>query len=142
MVSTNRVHIQGETCGSIQPTTMVKNMAGAESVRRRLSIIFQRLIAGIEIWPRSLWELLPKPKIQGSSCQSPRAQRCCRSARSFVVRGKFVEELDVGGQRGAREGAFEQIVAEQGVFGHFAVDGFLKSVEIVNALPGERSFAE
>ena len=79
MVSTNRVHIHGETCGNSQPAAMVKNMAGAESVRRKLSIIFQRLIAGIEIL-RPLWELLPNPRIQGSNCQSPRAQRCCRRA--------------------------------------------------------------
>ena len=38
----------------------------------------------------------------------------------FVVRGKFVEQLDVGRERGARENAFEKIVAEQGVFGDFA----------------------
>ena len=78
--STNRVHIQGEICGASHPASRVRNMHGAESVRRRLSIIFQRLIAGIEILRRSSFERPPRPKIQGRSCQSPRAQRCWRAA--------------------------------------------------------------
>jgi len=36
----NLVHIQGEITGTSQPTTNVKNMQGAERVRRKLSIIF------------------------------------------------------------------------------------------------------
>ena len=30
--------------------------------------------------------------------------------RHFVMRRKFVEKLDIAGQRGAREDAFEQVV--------------------------------
>ena len=39
-------------------------------------------------------------------------------ARQFdiVAGGKFLHHLDIGGQRRAREYAFQQIVAEHGVF--------------------------
>src|SRR5580658_9464838 len=77
---TKRVHIQGDTCGTSHPVIMTSSMNGAESVRRRLSSIFQRLIAGIEILRRSSFDRPPRPKIHGSNCQSPRAQRCCRAA--------------------------------------------------------------
>ena len=76
----NLVHIHGEITGTSHPTTKVRNMQGAERVRRRLSSIFQRLIAGIFMFLRSSLDKPPRPKIQGSSCQSPRAQRCWRAA--------------------------------------------------------------
>ena len=47
VASTNDVQITGEANGSVQPPTKVKKAAGADSVRRRLSSIFQRLMAGI-----------------------------------------------------------------------------------------------
>ncbi len=45
--STNVVQITGEANGSVHPAIKVKKAAGADSVRRRLSSIFQRLIGGI-----------------------------------------------------------------------------------------------
>ncbi len=70
-----RVNIQGDSGDISHPTTNVRNIAGAESVRRRLSIIFHRLIAGIVYWRRCSGGSPPFPKIQGRSCQSPRAHR-------------------------------------------------------------------
>ena len=58
------------------------------------------------------------------------------------MRRKLIEKLDVGGQRGACKGTFEQIMAEQSVFAHFAVDRLIQGVEVVNPFTGERSFAE
>src|ERR1700726_5069655 len=46
-VKMNLVHSHGETPGVSHPASRVRNMHGAERVRRRLSIIFQRLIAGM-----------------------------------------------------------------------------------------------
>ena len=68
VATTNAVHIAGPPAGSVQPTASVSSAAGADSVRRRLSSIFQRPMAGIERDPEA--------KIHGSSCQSPRAHRC------------------------------------------------------------------
>ena len=53
--------------------------AGPESVRRRLSSIFQRPIAEDCRAPITRGGSR-RPKIHGSSCQSPRAQRCWRAA--------------------------------------------------------------
>ena len=79
----NLVHTHGETSGTSHPASSVRNMHGAERVRRRLSIIFQRLIAGIvNLAAVFVAGDVPArcPKIHGKSCQSPRAQRCCRAA--------------------------------------------------------------
>src|SRR2546428_6904370 len=73
VVRTNAVHTTGDAAGSVHPTTNVRKVAGADSVRRRLSIIFHRPINGIGRWE-------PYPTIHGSSCQSPRAHRCWRAA--------------------------------------------------------------
>jgi hypothetical protein len=55
-------------------------LAGAISVRRRLSNIFQRPANGTLARPASPEPSRPRPRIHGSSCQSPRAQRCWRAA--------------------------------------------------------------
>src|SRR2546428_412679 len=47
VVRTNAVHTTGDAAGSVHPTTNVRKVAGADSVRRRLSIIFHRPINGI-----------------------------------------------------------------------------------------------
>jgi len=71
-----RVHREGPGAGGEQRRMLDSAddqcAAGAESVRRRLSNIFQRPMAGIRPLPRS--------NIHGSNCQSPRAQRCWRAA--------------------------------------------------------------
>src|ERR1700688_3345008 len=57
-VRMNLVHSHGETPGVSQPASRVRNMHGADRVRRRLSIIFQRLIAGMRTF-RCLSALTP-----------------------------------------------------------------------------------
>ena len=76
--NTNPVHTSGELWGSVQPATSVSQAAGADSVRRRLSIIFHMPMTGIRV--RRVAAAAVPLMIQGSSCQSPRAQRCCRAA--------------------------------------------------------------
>ena len=49
VASTNVVQISGEANGSVHPASKVRKAAGADSVRRRLSSIFQRLIGGIGV---------------------------------------------------------------------------------------------
>ena len=69
------VHSQREADGSSQLTISVRKAAGANRVRRRLSRIFHRPIAGMTNgfgFPGRE----PHPKRKGRSCQSPRAQRC------------------------------------------------------------------
>ena len=64
---TSRTHTLHGTAGTSQAADSSISIAGAERERRRLSIIFQRPMRGMSA-PRF-------PKIQGRSCQSPRAQR-------------------------------------------------------------------
>ncbi len=77
--STSWVQIAGELSGSAQAAARVTNAAGADSVRRRLSTIFQRAITGrrVGIAPGARPAM-----IHGRSCQSPRAQRCWREAET------------------------------------------------------------
>ena len=76
VASTNVVQTSAGSSGSIQPTAKARTHAGALSVRRKLSIIFQRPIRGSSsLTPGARPPLPAKPKIQGRSCQSPRAQR-------------------------------------------------------------------
>ena len=76
---------RGQRARASRPRRRVRSAHGAESVRRRLSIIFQRPSSG-HAAPRA------GPRIQGRSCQSPRAQRCWRSVATCVVRRELLEE--------------------------------------------------
>ena len=68
VATTNALHTAGDPPGTSQATSSVSTAARAESVRRRLSSIFQRPITGTR-----------RPRIHGRSCQSPRPQRCWRA---------------------------------------------------------------
>ena len=74
-----RSTVRAQSPGISQLTTSIKNIAGADRERRRFSIIFQRASA----------EMLRqyRPQIQGSSCQSPRTQRCERMSATPVCDG-------------------------------------------------------
>src|SRR5271170_413011 len=75
----NSVHANAGAGGNVHPATNASITNGADSVRRRLSVIFQRPSAGIEDRlsrgsdvagsPLAL-ELCARPRIHGSSCQS------------------------------------------------------------------------
>ena len=59
-----------------------------------------------------------------------------------VASGKFLDDLDVGGETGAGEDALEQIVAEQRRVRHPAGERRLEGVDVVDALAGIGAFAE
>ena len=77
---TKPVHTDAAANGNAHPASKASTQAGADSVRRRLSSIFQRPIAGMALRVRSVPATGPRPNIHGSNCQSPRAQRWWRSA--------------------------------------------------------------
>jgi len=66
--------------GNVHPASKARTAAGADSVRRRLSIIFQRPIAGMAPPAILVAVVGARPKIHGTSCQSPLAQRWWRRA--------------------------------------------------------------
>ena len=118
------------------------SVSGADSVRRRLSTIFQRAMPGHGRAGARPLASRARPRIHGRSCQSPRAQRCWRAADDEVVRRELVEQLDVGHQAGAGEDALEQVVAEQRVLGHPVGQRRLEGVDVVDPLAGEAALAE
>ena len=61
---------------------------------------------------------------------------------NVVAGGKLLDHLDVGRQSGARKHAFEQIVAEDGIFRHASVERRLEGIDVVDALAGIRALAE
>lgn len=65
-------------------------------------------------------------------------------ARNFhvVTRREFLNDFDVGCKRRACEGALQQIVAEDGVFGDTLVQHSLKRVDVVNAFADIGAFVE
>ena len=54
-----------------------------------------------------------------------------------VARGKFLDHFDVGGEAGARENAFEQVVAEHRAVRKAAVERGVHRLHVQEALAGE-----
>ena len=139
---TNAVHTPAETDGSVQAATSVASASGADSVRRRLSTIFQRAMAGIGA-------AAPAPGRVAGPAEDPRQELpvAARPAvlarrRHEVVRGELVEQLDVGHEPGPREDALEQVVAQQRVLGHAVRHRRCERVDVVDPLAGEAALAE
>ncbi len=74
------IHTEATANGIVSPAIKASMQAGADNVRRRLSNIFQRPIAGMASRTRSAPPIGPWPTSHGSNCQSPRAQRWWRTA--------------------------------------------------------------
>ena len=114
--ATNAVQSSAAGRGSVQPTTSASRLAGADSVRRRLSSIFQRPISGRARRRSTDGRVAPAEEPRQ---QLPVAARPAMLARGghVVARGKLLDDLDVGGEPGARKDALEQVVAEQRAVG-------------------------
>ncbi len=69
------IQMIADSSGNNIPASNASTQAGAVNVRRKLSSIFQRPIAGIASRFGSSLIAGPRPNIQGRSCQSPRAHR-------------------------------------------------------------------
>ena len=59
-----------------------------------------------------------------------------------VASREFLDDFDVRSETGAREHAFEQVVAEQRRIRHPASQRGFESVDVVDALAGVGAFAE
>ena len=67
-------------------------------------------------------------------------RRACRGR--VVLRWKLFDELDIGYEPGACEGAFEQIVTEERILRHACLERLLKRFDLVKTLAGVTAFAE
>ena len=107
----NRVHTQGEASGRSHPATKVRNAAGADKVRRRLSRIFQRPMMGILTgfcFPGPDVAASEKPGQELPVSASPTVLAC---RNGFITRGKFFKQLNVCGQGYPGENAFKEVMA-------------------------------
>src|SRR5262245_26897222 len=59
-----------------------------------------------------------------------------------VVRGKFIEEFDIGDQSRARKDAFEEIVTQQGILRHPPGESCLKCIDVVDPFANVGSLAK
>ena len=83
-----------------------------------------------------------RPKIHGSNCQSPRIQRCRRDAATSMCDGKS-SNTSMSLIRPQRANTtLEQVMAEDRVFRHPALQRGFEGVDVVDALAGEIALAE
>ena len=130
--STNDAH--GDTPPVARANASSTSDAGATSERRRLSSIFQRLIARMR---------------QRLACAQERQQLPVAARPAVHARGGDVgvERLvldhgDVGDRGAARDRAFEQVVAQHAALGQPAAEHGVHRLHVQQALAGEGAFAE
>ena len=128
--------------GATRPPSRVAKAAGGESVRRRLSSIFQRPMRGMGLRIGRPVASSPRPSDPGQELPVPACPAVLPRRRHQVAGRKLVEELDVGHQAGAREDALEQVVAEEGVLGHAIRHRRLEGVDVVDSFAGEAALPE
>ena len=116
-------------------------MNGSTSERRRLSKIFQR-----ETVEMGLRHQLAR--FVGHAREHPlrnlpvAAHPAVLAARvGAVVRGIVVDQFDIADQPGARVGAFDQVVAQQGIAREALVQHRVQRGNFVDAFAGEDAFA-
>ena len=141
MPMTKIVQTTAASKGSSHPAMSASRQVIGESVRRRLSIIFQRPLAGIAAdCVRAL------PSRRGPS-EYPRQQLPVPARPAMIAKrgnviagGVGLDGLDIGDQACAGEHALEEVVTEQGGVGRAALECGFKGVDRVDALAGVGSF--
>ena len=59
-----------------------------------------------------------------------------------IARWKFLDDLDVRDQSGAREDSLEQVMTQKRVVGNAAAQRGFENIDVVDALAAVRTFAE
>ena len=127
--------------GRHQAARSVASVAGAERLRRRLSIIFQRPISGIARAARGS-RRGPRPEDPGQQLPVAADPAMLARGRHLVVAREPLEELDVGDEPGPGEEALEEIVGELRVLRHAVVERALERVHVVDPLARVDPLAE
>ena len=141
MAMVARVQYSGFPGSTSQPNTNSRKVAGSTRLRRRLSRIFH-------CETREMGFGTSRPDSSGTRDKQPArdlpvaAQPAMLAAVvGAVVRGIVFDDLDVAGQSGARVGAFDQVMTEQGVARETAIENAVHRVHFVDTLAGEDAFA-
>ena len=109
----------------------------APQVVENLPAGHQRQAIALEADPRGHEREQPQQNLPVAADPAMLTSRVREHARRVVV-----DDFDVGDQRGARVQSLEQVVREQCVFGHAAVERRRERVDVVQALAGEDAFLE
>ena len=113
VASTNVVQTSAGSSGSIQPAANAKSPAGALSVRRRLSIIFQRPIRGSSsLTPDAAAAIAGETENPGQELPVSARPAVVTLGAHVVSRRKIVDDLDIRGEARARESPLEQVMAQ------------------------------
>ena len=128
VATTKIVQITAASKGSSHPATSASRHVIGEDVRRRLSTIFQRPLAGIVAdCVRAFAEKDGPPEYPRQ--QLPVSARPAMIAEcGNIVAGRVgFNDLDVRGETGAGEHALEEVVTEQGRVGRSAAKAVSKA---------------
>ena len=138
---TRPVQTGPDTPGATQATPSVATASGADAVRRRLSIIFQRPITGSggRSWPCAS---RARPTIHGSELPVAARPPVLAGTGLQVVGRVLVEQFDVRDEAGPRKDAFEQVVAQERVVGDAVGHRDLEGIDVVDPLPRVASLSE
>ena len=130
----------GRPSGRNQLAVRRINAAGSTRLRRRLSKIFNHETSeiGLATGPRLFRNAGEQPAGNLPVAAQPAMLAPVVGA---VVRGIVVDHLDIADQAGARVGAFDQVVAEQGVAREASIEYLMNGVDLVDAFAGEDAFA-
>ena len=135
------VHATGWPGRTVQPSTSRSSVAGGIRLRRRLSRIFQRAMSGrrLRVRPgaRRHERKQPPQDLPVAAHPAVLPPRVREDARRVVV-----HDLDVGDERRARVEPLEQIVRQQRVLRHAALERRRERVDVVEPLAGEDALVE
>ena len=119
--------------GRSQQIKKAASVSGASTERLRLSAIFPKPTEGM----RRSCHPRPGEELPVASRPAMLALGC-----DIVAGGKFLNQLDIGGEPGARKDTFEEIVAEKRILRHAAWQGGLECVDVVDTLARVGALAE
>ena len=83
-----------------------------------------------------------RPKIHGKQLPVSAHPAVQAGDGHFIMRGEFLKEFDIGDECRAREEPFEQVVAEQCIFGNASFERGLDRVDGGNSFADVRAFFE
>ncbi len=135
------VQASGRPGSTVQPNRKSskrrRRRQAAPQVVENLPAGHQRQAIALEADPRGHEREQPQQNLPVAADPAMLTSRVREHARRVVV-----DDFDVGDQRGARVQSLEQVVREQRVFGHAALERRRERVDVVQALAGEDAFLE
>src|ERR1041385_9125305 len=76
---------------------------------------------------------MPAPENPGKQLPVAARPSMLPGGGDIVPGGKFLHNLDIGGQSGSCKNSLQEVVAEDPVFGNTAMEGGFENVDVVNS---------